>query len=179
MSLTGEVLDTLAFVGNDLEGVSTYTEGKLLLAEEVKKEVVELNITDGTTITHAIEYENTTPNSGMEGVTYNSKDKTTYILNEKDPGKLIHLAEDFSIIDEYHLLFAQDYSGIFYDASIDALWIVSDQSKTVNQCNLKGEVIKSYSIDFVKSEGVVIANDKIYIVSDSEEKLYVFDKPDH
>ena len=177
LSTTGNVIQTLNYVGNDLEGVSTFTGNKLLLAEERTKEIVEFDMSAGSSLKHKINYENSSDNSGIEGVTYNSVDGTIFILNEKDPGKLIRLRADFTVIAEYDLNFAIDYSGIFYESLTNNLWIVSDQNKTINKCTLTGELIKKYSISVTQAEGIAIANNKIYVVSDAEAKLYVYKKP--
>ncbi|MEP1487687.1 MAG: SdiA-regulated domain-containing protein [Algibacter sp.] len=177
LTTTGGLIETLSYAGNDLEGVSIFTGNKLLLAEERTKEIVEFDITKGTASKHKINYENNAENSGIEGVTYNSNDGTIFILNEKNPGKLIRLRSDFSIIAEYHLNFASDYSGIFYENSTNNLWIVCDQNKTINKCTLTGELIESYSIGVTQAEGIAIANDKIYVISDAENKLYIYRKP--
>lgn len=177
LSATGNVIQTFDYVGNDLEGVSTYTGNKLLLAEERTKEIVLYDTATGSTSKQRVNYENNDENSGIEGVTYNSKDGSIFILNEKKPGKLIRLRTDFSIIAEYELDFASDYSGIFHDSSSNSLWIVSDQNKTINKCTLSGELVKAYSMSVTQAEGIAIANDKVYVVSDAEEKLFVFKKP--
>lgn len=74
------------------------------------------------------------------------------------------------------LKFAKDYSGLFYDEIKNHLWILSDENRLLAECNLKGQVLRKYKIKTPNPEGVSIdfANNKIYIVSDSEEKLYVF-----
>ena len=177
LSTTGNVIQTFNYVGNDLEGVSSFTGNKLLLAEERTKEIIEFDMSAGSSLKHRINYENSAENSGIEGVTYNSVDGTIFILNEKDPGKLIRLRADFTVIAEYDLNFAIDYSGIFYESLTNNLWIVSDQNKTINKCTLTGELIKKYSISVTQAEGIAIANNKIYVVSDAEAKLYVFKKP--
>jgi uncharacterized protein YjiK len=177
LSTTGEVIQTYNYKGNDLEGVSTFTENKLLLAEERTKEIVVFDTTTGTSIKHKIDYNNNDSNSGIEGVTYNAKDGTIFILNEKNPGILMRLRADFSIIATYKLDFASDYSGIFYDSNSNSLWIVSDQNKTINKCTLAGELVKAYSINITQAEGIAIANNKIFVVSDAEAKLYKYRKP--
>jgi uncharacterized protein YjiK len=177
LSTTGNLIQTFNYVGNDLEGVSTFSGNKLLLAEERTKEIVVLDIETGASSKHRIDYKNSDANSGLEGVTYNSTDGTIFILNEKNPGKLMRLRADFSMIAEYELDFALDYSGIFYDDSSNSLWIVSDQNKTINKCTLTGELVKAYSISATQAEGIAIANDKIFVVSDAEAKLYVYKKP--
>lgn len=177
LSNTGNVLQTFDYSGNDLEGVSVAGTNKLLLAEERTKEIVEFEMSTGRAIKHKIEYNNKEDNSGIEGVAFNKNDNTVFILNEKNPGLLLRLRTDYTIIAQYELNFASDYSGVFHESESNTLWIVSDQNKTVNKCNLKGELIQSYPIPVTKAEGIAIANDKIFIMSDAEEKLYIFKNP--
>ena len=177
LSTKGDVTKIYSYKGDDLEGVSSFKAGKLLLAEERTKELVEFDMGSGTFIKHKIHYENKDDNSGMEGVAYAENLNAIFILNEKNPGKLIRLRSDFSVVAEYELNFASDYSGIFYDQSTKELWIVSDQSKTINKCSLKGDVLESYSIGITQAEGIAISNDKIYVISDAEAKLYIYKKP--
>jgi len=177
ISTTGDVIKTYSYVGNDLEGVSIFTGSKLLLAEERTKEIVEFDMGSGIFLKHKIPYHNNDDNSGIEGVAYAENLDAIFILNEKNPGKLLRLRNDFSVLAEYELNFAKDYSGIFYDNLDKILWIVSDQNKTINKCSLKGDVLKSYSINITQAEGVAITNDKIYIISDAEAKLYIYKKP--
>ncbi|MEN8124409.1 MAG: SdiA-regulated domain-containing protein, partial [Bacteroidota bacterium] len=140
-------------------------------------QIVEYDMNTGHTLKHTINYENNDDNSGIEGVAYAKNLNAIFILNEKNPGKLIKLRSDFSIIAEYDLNFASDYSGIFHENSTNNLWIVSDKNKTLNKCTLKGDLIESYSIRVTQAEGIAISKDKIYVVSDAEEKLYIYKKP--
>ena len=177
LSKTGDIVQTYGYKGSDLEGVSTFTGNKLLLAEERTKEIVVFDTATGASSKNKINYKNDDENSGIEGVAYNTTDGTVFILNEKNPGNLIRLRDDFSIIATYELDFASDYSGLFYDSSSNSLWIVSDQNKTINKCTLTGELVKTYSISVTQAEGIAIAKDKIFVVSDAEAKLFVFKKP--
>ena len=179
LSTTGDIIQTYSYKGNDLEGVSTFTGNKLLLAEERTKEIVVFDIDTDSYLKHRINYKNSDENSGIEGVTYNSTDGTIFILNEKNPGSLIRLRTDFSIIATYELDFASDYSGIFYDNSSNSLWIVSDQNKTINKCTLTGELVKAYSTSITQAEGIAVAKGNIFVVSDAEAKLFVFKKPNN
>ena len=177
LSPTGDVIQTFDFKGSNLEGVSTYTENKLLLAEESTKEIVVLDMVTGASSNHKIKYKNKDKNSGIEGVTFDKNSNTIFILNEKNPGKLIRVRNDFSVLAKYDLNFADDYSGIFYENSSNLLWIVSDQNKTVNKCTLKGELIESFKIKVSQPEGIAVTDNYIYIVCDAKAKLYVFKKP--
>lgn len=177
LSTSGALIQVFDYSGNDLEGVSTFTTNKLLLAEERTKEVVLYDMTTANYSKHKIDYKNQDENSGLEGITYNANSNTIFILNEKEPGLLMQLRSNYTILATYELDFATDYSGIFYESSSNSLWIVSDQNKTVNKCNLKGELIKSYPISVTKAEGIAVTSDKIYVVSDLEAKIFVFKKP--
>ncbi len=177
LSMKGKVLQSFNYEGNDLEGVSMYKEGKLLLADERLKNIVELEMSTGGTKTHHINYDNEQSNAGIEGVTYNSKTKTIYIVNEKNPDKLFHLNDNFKVINNYDLDFANDYSGLFYEASTEVLWILSDESQSIYKCDIKGKMLSSYVITIHKPEGIAVTDNKIYIVSDSQEQLYVYKKP--
>lgn len=177
LTTEGSVMQTFSYKGNDLEGVSTFKRNKLLLAEERTKELVEFDMTTGSFTKHRINYKNNDENSGIEGVAFAENLNAIFILNEKNPGKLLRLRSDYSVSVGYDLTFASDYSGIFYDNELKELWIVSDQNKTLNKCTLKGVLIESYSIKVTQAEGIAIANDKIYMISDAEEKLYIYKKP--
>ena len=124
-----------------------------------------------------IDFKNKDPNSGIEGVTFDNNSNTIFILNEKNPGKLIQLRNDFSVLAKYDLRFAADYSGIFYEDSSNQLWILSDQNRTVNKCTLNGELIESFKINVSQPEGIAVTDNHIYIVCDEKAKLYVYKKP--
>ncbi|MCB0486086.1 MAG: SdiA-regulated domain-containing protein [Flavobacteriaceae bacterium] len=166
LTTTGSIIQSYSYVGNDLEGVSLYTDNKLLVAEERTKEIVVFDMTTNQTVKHEIAYENNDENSGLEGVTYDADDNSIFILNEKSPGLLIELNSNFSMASETELNFAVDFSGIFYESLNKNLWIVSDQSRSVYKCDLKGRVLENYPINVSKAEGIAVTIDKIYIISD-------------
>jgi len=177
LTIDGTVIKEYVYNGNDVEGISMVSNNKMLLVEERTKEVVEYDLNTKTYNKHKVIYSNNDSNSGLEGIAINLNDNTIFVLNEKNPGLLMRLRSDFSIIESYDLDFASDYSGIFYDKDLNILWILSDESKTINKCSLKGVLIKSYSINVIKAEGIAVTNNTIYIVSDSNSTLYKFNKP--
>ncbi|GGK55053.1 MULTISPECIES: SdiA-regulated domain-containing protein [Flavobacteriaceae] len=177
LTTDGTVLKEFVYGGDDVEGISMVSSTKVLLVEERTKEIVEYDLNSKNYKKHKVDYSNKDFNSGLEGIAFNLNDNTIFVLNEKDPGILMRLKSDFSIIESYDLDFASDYSGIFHDKELNILWILSDQSKTVNKCSLKGALIKSYAIDVIKAEGIAVTNSNIYIVSDSNSKLFKFKKP--
>ena len=177
LATDGAVLKEYTYDGNDVEGISMVSNNKVLLVEERTKEIVEYDLTTKIHKKHKIIYSNNDSNSGLEGIAMNLNDNTIFVLNEKNPGLLMRLRSDFSIIESYNLNFASDYSGIFHDKNLNILWILSDQSKTINKCSLKGVLIKSYSINVIKAEGIAVTDNTVYVVSDSNSTLYKFNKP--
>ena len=177
LALNGTILKEYIYDGNDVEGISAISNNKVLLVEERTKEVVEYDLSSKISKKNKIIYSNNDSNSGLEGIAINLIDNTIFIINEKNPGVLMRLRSDFSIIESYELDFASDYSGIFHDRELNILWILSDESKTINKCSLQGVLIKSYKIDVIKAEGIAVTNNTIYIVSDSNSTLYEFKKP--
>jgi len=177
LATDGTVIKEYVYNGNDVEGISMVSINKMLLVEERTKEIVEYDLISKNYIKHKIIYSNNDSNNGLEGIAMNLNDNTIFILNEKNPGLLMRLRSDFSIIESYNLDFASDYSGIFYDKDLNILWILSDESKTINKCSLKGDLIKSYPISVTKAEGIAVTNNVIYVVSDLNSTLYKFKKP--
>ena len=80
------------------------------------------------------------------------------------------------ILSQKQLNFAQDYSGIFFNNADQSLWIVSDQSQKLFYCDKDANMIQDFDLDYQKAEGIVadIANERVYIVSDFEHKLFVY-----
>ena len=75
--------------------------------------------------------------------------------------------------------FALDYSGLTWDPKRSSFWIVSDQSRALYLWSPKSGVLEEYGLPFPKAEGIAVdeAAKRIYIVSDSENRLYVFRLP--
>ncbi|HUX94958.1 MAG TPA: SdiA-regulated domain-containing protein [Bacteroidales bacterium] len=173
IDFTGNVLERLPFKGKDLEGIDVdKTTGEIWIVEESKQNIHHLskdgNEIDKITAVHL----DTKKGSGFEGIAKNGD--TLYILIEKDPGLLIKYCLSSKTWKDYPLSFAKDYSGIDYDTSDNSLWIVSDESKSLNHCDLNGRVISTQKIKVLQAEGVVVDRKGkcVWIVSDKAHTLY-------
>lgn len=174
LDLSGKVLQTLAYTGIDLEGVVFDTTRKVLwVAEEQTREIVKVDLSGAELERHRI--LNGQDNSGLEGICLDSSG-TIFLLKEKNPGLFIELNRDFSVKQQLELGFAGDYSGICCAGAPGEFWIVSDQSQMVYRWSRKNGVSERYSLPINKAEGVAynVTNGRLYVVSDSEAKLYVF-----
>ncbi len=177
-TLQGEVIRTLEYEGDDPEGV-TYDAGqsRVAVAEERKRKIVFLDYDNGSEQeSHEISTGGSTQNKGLEGLSYNVDDNNFYMVNEDLPGVLIIWDEQNGITRKTELNFADDYSGVFVDKPNNRLWIVSDESKSLYECNIDAEVLTQYKLEFDKFEGVAIdpANRMVYLVNDDKAKLYIY-----
>jgi len=176
ISLTGTIIRELPYIGNDTEGVTVDPiTANIYVCEEGRGDLVKLN-SSGVMIDSYNLLDNP-GNSGLEGLTYNIELNEFYLLKEKDDGILIKYSIEDDLTTIINLNFSSDYSGIFYNESSRKLWIVSEEERTLTQCNLNGSVIKSYSFPINGIEGIVVNDDETvaYVVSDPNSKLYKLD----
>jgi len=178
ITFEGKLLSTVDCNGDDFEGI-TYNgmDRSIWIVEERNREILKFDLQGNKLKTFELNIPEYSANNGPEGITVNEKNGHLFFINEKNPALLIELDEDLRTVSENNLTFADDYSGIFYDADIDKLWIVSDESSTVTKCELNGKAIKGFHLSVNQAEGVVVdsKNKLLYAVSDPSEKLYVFE----
>lgn len=173
----GKQLSQLPYAGDDTEGVTiSEATNSIWIAEEAESKLIELDSNGNEINAFMIDINRGSKKKGLEGLTYDARNKIFYILNEAEPGLLIKWQVNTGILSQKQLQFAQDYSGIFFDNADQSLWIVSDQSQKLFYCDLDAKVKQSFDLGFPKAEGIVvdIANNRLYIVSDSEKKLYIY-----
>lgn len=176
LDFQGKVLRTLDYTGKDLEGV-TYNpdKGIIAVAEEADREITLIDYNSGIKIeTYKIDIPIGADNSGLEGVSYNINNKMYYIVNETNPDLMVTWNPVSGIINEDKLDFANDYSGIYVDDKKSFLWIVSDQSERVYKCDYNANVLMQFELGALKYEGIVIANDTLYLVNDATAKLNIY-----
>ena len=139
-------------------------------------------------------------NKGLEGITWDADTGTLFCLKEGKPGLLIEVQPDLQAIRSHVLLDAHngftdpevsgaeiDYSGICHDPTRAAFWIVSDKARRLYlYAPRDNRVVHSSALGYgkdgafrkvKKAEGVAFdpASRRLYIVSDEEVRLYVYD----
>ncbi|MCF6268564.1 MAG: SdiA-regulated domain-containing protein [Melioribacteraceae bacterium] len=175
LSLEGRVLDELTYEGTDLEGiVYDSRDNSLWVVEERERVIVHVDISGNELSRHPITLLGS-GNSGLEGICLDTT-FSHFVLNEKEPNLWAKLKNDFTTELQKEINEVNDLSGITFDKSSNTFWIVSDQSSLLFQWNIENGIIRQYNIKIDKAEGVAINPIKqiIYIVSDSEQKLYEF-----
>ena len=139
-------------------------------------------------------------NKGLEGITWRNGTDTIFVLKEGEPGLLVEVTSDLRKIEAHRVLNAEngfldpdvspeemDFSGICYDSKRDRFWIVSDKAQRLFLYDSKANtVVQSATLGYgedgeyeeiEKAEGIAIDADanRLYVVSDEEARLYVFD----
>jgi len=177
----GNIIGELPYLGKDLEGIiQNPKDSSVWIVDEYLSVMAQLDSTGNLlNISNIDGVGDIGGNNGLEGICINPSNSHFFLLKEQNPGVLIELSEKFEPLQYKTISFASDYSGITYDSIKQHLWIVSDQSKAVYEYNLNGGVVSKYKINVEKAEGIAIdvSNNLIYIVSDLEEKLYIFSIP--
>ncbi len=174
---SGHTISSLIYSGDDTEGITVDIKNhNIWLAEESLSKLILMDSMGNKINTYDIDIDRNSTKKGLEGLSYNSYNNTFYILNEAEPGLLITWKPLSGILSKTELQFAQDYSGIYADNADQSLWIVSDKSEMLYYCDKDGKVIQSFDLSIDKAEGVVadIENNRVYIVSDSQQKLYTY-----
>ena len=115
-------------------------------------------------------------NSGLEAITWMG-DGTLMVGNQANPLLLLRLsATDGSIISRREITGGiTDISDLCYDSVRNALWIADSETKTINLCDLQGNVQKSYSVPFIDNgEGLCVDRERqcIWVSDDTTANIY-------
>ena len=171
----GKVIKSFKLDVEDPECITIVYDSTLAVVLERSREVVIMD-TSGNEIKRASINLNGELNNGLEGISYDPKEKKFFVLNEKKPRLLITLDQNLVEMKRDTLNFSKDVSGIFYDSELKVLWILSDESQRIYKTDLSGNPIEEIKIKVTQPEGITFnkARTKLYIISDRTENLYVF-----
>lgn len=176
LQTNGLLVTTYPINSKGVEGL-TYIESeeKFVLVNENKRSVFKFSIEKGRSKSYKIKGKQHSKNDGLEGICYNSKKESLFVLNEARPKQLLKISAKGKIKKKYDLSFSKDVSGIVYDPVLDVYWIVSDESKALYKVNTKGELLQEIPILVEKAEGVALDDQRnLYIVSDLTSDLFVY-----
>ncbi|MFA8341770.1 MAG: SdiA-regulated domain-containing protein [Rhodothermaceae bacterium] len=171
LSLDGKVLEKIETDYDDLEGVTVLDADVLAIAAEEERKICIVNL-DGELLKEIKLHLDGEYNKGLEGLVFNPDNNHFYAVNEKYPAMLIELDKEFNVITEKDIDFVSDLSAVTYDKKNKQLLLLSDESKIVAVCDLKGNLLKKYKFSIQQAEGICLKDDIIYIISDPEETLY-------
>lgn len=175
IDLMGNIIQKLNYVGDDLEGIAYDLRDKTLwVVEERTREVVHLNANGNELLRMPIAIDGAV-NNGLEGICFDDQ-WNMFVLNEKKPGVLLELNQDFSIHKKHDLEFALDYSDVNYNDMVKNFYILSDESKAIFVWNSKDGIKAKFDLPWTKGEGIAVNKtaDRIFIANDSLATLFEF-----
>ncbi len=174
------VVETLTYRGSDLEGIwQDPGDGTFYVTEERTREIVHLDTT-GTVLNRvAITGLGGDLNSGLEGITSGPVAGQFFVLQEKNPARLVQVDTTGQVLALHGITYVGDLSGATHDPRKGQLVIVSDQSQQVCWIDTNGSLISAWDTAVNKGEGVAIdtTRGRLYVVSDNQQRFYEFRLP--
>ena len=183
VSFSGEAatlyVETAGF-GLDCEGVTVdpATGDVYFVLEREKQEVRRVRAPEysESEVLAVITEVSSSSNSGLEAITWMG-DGTLMVGNQANPCLLLRLsATDGSIISRREITGGiTDISDLCYDSVRNALWIADSETKTINLCDLQGNIQKSYSVSFIDNgEGLYVDRERqcIWVSDDTTANIY-------
>jgi len=175
LDFTGRILRSFVVDGSDLEGIALSPAGDTIYVVEERNQLVSMFSAGGTKFFSFPVKVASNAGNALEGIAVDKRNHL-FIVNEKLPRLLLEYYRGQEV-SRVEITASIDLSDVFYEEQTNHLWIVSDESKKVMKMTTSGTLLAEYSIPFTKGEGITIVQDKIYIVCDTDGKLYVFQKP--
>lgn len=175
LDFSGAVKRSFTINSDDLEGIAFSSNCDTLYVVDELNQMVAKYLSNGTKLSSFPVNVATSPNNSLEGITVDNANHL-FVVNEKSPSMLLEFVNQKEI-SRKELTYTLDCSDIFYDKSLDCFWLISDESQKVVKLSKSGQLLAQYSLPFTKGEGITIVNDKVYIINDGNNKLYIFQKP--
>jgi uncharacterized protein YjiK len=160
---------------HDLEAITTIDDQLIAFIAERERKIV-IATQEGQILQEATIDIPGFDNRGPEALTYDEEAAEFHLMQEA-PGLLLTLNRQLEEVDRQELKFAQDYSSISFDSDSKHLWVLSDQSKNIHVLDQNSSILESFSVDVEQMEGLAVDHNhnRIYIISDPLEELYVFE----
>ena len=181
LDLQGNLIETLDFVGDDLEGISFDPRDETLwVVDELQSDIIHLS-TGGSEISRTkVNHSIPNPGEGLEGIVYNTARSDFFTIKQKNPATIIYIDSNLVTQDAKTISVAEDFTGICKGRHEDEYLLISSDEKLLWLWSWDDGLGEAYSFDVKQAEGVVYhPNDElIYVVCDSESLLYTFRFPE-
>ncbi|CAD7700874.1 unnamed protein product [Ostreobium quekettii] len=171
----GQMLRKLSWDGfKDPEGLAWMVGYQMAVLEEpTKGGVTVVNVAPGVV---NVEERRTKvdldvpSHTGLEGITYNDKEEVYYVVQEKDPKRIVEVQLNGTYRELFTLenIGVGDLSGVHYASQINKLFVLSQEDKSVMKVTMKGKVVQQRDIAGERPEGIAFTPDgqRMFIVSE-------------
>lgn len=203
LSTDGKIIRRIDLIGiRDPESIENLGDNHYIVTDERVQKIVLITINKDTTLVTSEGAQQITlgmgdvGNKGLEGITWDARNKKVYAAKEKDP---VHIYEvsgfpqvpnttmDIEVKNNYYRdqqLFLKDLSGLAFNERYGHLVILSAESRLVLEIDKQGNPISSLSLlmghglsqPIRQAEGIALDDqDNLYIVAEPN-LFYVFKK---
>jgi len=171
ISRKGRLEDSLDIEGADLEALAfDDAHGKFIVGDESSGKIWRID-RDGSR-GDPIELDSAEDgNSGIEGLAFDDRGHL-FVAKEKDPARIYELDDDGEMIDDTKIEFASDLSALAWNRADGHLYALSDEEHALYKLDHDLEVDTAWRLPIDHPEGLAFDGDRIFVVSDSEERLY-------
>ena len=171
----GRTKDTTDIQGTDMEALSFDNKHNAFIVGDESTGKV-WRIEDNGTRSHPIELDDTEDgNSGIEGLAYDD-DGHLFVAKEKNPARIYELDDDGDVLHDTKIEFADDLSALAWNSEDGHLYALSDEEHTLYKLDHDLDIDTAWKLPIDHPEGLAFDGDRIFVVSDSEERLYELEK---
>jgi uncharacterized protein YjiK len=172
----GDVEDELDVDARDLEALSVDPDGHFVIADETDTKVWFVN-KDGER-TKSFEVDDVDDgNSGIEGLAFDD-DGHLYVAKEKDPARIYKLDKNGDELDRKKIELADDLSALAWNSEDGHLYVLSDNEKSLFRLDKDFDADAAWRLPVDHPEGIAFDGKTLYVVSDSEQRIYEFELDD-
>lgn len=171
---TGERVGTVSLGRRGLEGVEIdpLTE-EIVVADEEAGAVMRYDPDGERLARHDFGWADD-GNGGIEGLTIRPSDGHLLFAKERAPTRIAEATPDGRLVERRRVTFADDLSALAWGDD-GFLYALSDEDRTLFRLDAAWDVLASWEIDVDKPEGLAVAGGLVYVVSDEDDELVVFE----
>ncbi|MBC8193366.1 MAG: SdiA-regulated domain-containing protein [Candidatus Marinimicrobia bacterium] len=181
LDLAGNLIQTLDYVGQDLEGISYDTrDSTIWIVDEAETEITHLTETGQILSQTPINISIPDSKSGLEGICFRSGENDIHVIKQQNPATVVKIDSNLVTLDSKNFDKGIDITGICRGREPDEFLIISAGEKQLYEWTWEGGLLATYNFDVKQAEGVVYdaSSSLVYIVCDAESILYTFEFPE-
>ena len=179
VSEQGETLGQTPVNAGHLEGISLDSENDLLwVVQEEPRLLLGFSRKGELRKRFNIKVPDSIPTKGLEGVACVPSQNCLFVVNERVPGVLIQVDDQGLPVRYVDIPYAPDLSGLCAAPGDEGLFLLSDMAASMYWIRFDGTLRAWWKLPIKKAEGVAVdSHSRVFIVSDTESKMYVFQLP--
>jgi uncharacterized protein YjiK len=173
ISRGGHRKDEIDVDANDLEAIAVdANSGEFLIADESRAKIWFVDASGERQASIEIDSADD-GNSGIEGLAYDD-DGYLYVAKEKDPARIYKLDAEGNELDRVKIDFADDLSALAWSAEDGHLYALSDLDHSLYRLDKNLDAEAAWRLPVDHPEGLAFEGTTLFVVSDSDERIYEF-----